>query len=696
MFDSLEDLMIAASSALKPPERLTVSEAAVKYRVLNTPGGFSGPWSHDKTPYMVEPMDTLTSTEFTGMAFVGPAQAAKTEIFNNFLLYTVLCDAMDMMFIHPTQKSAREFSFSKLNRFFRYNKDVGSLIMPGRQNKNTFDVRFTNGMILTLSWPTITELSGKSVPLLWLTDYDRMVADVEDEGPPFDLARKRATSFKTIGMTVAESSPGSIVDSKKTITTARHAAPATVKSLKADILTIYNRGDMRRWYWTCVGCGEGFEPSFERLSWEDSADFMECAETATLNCPHCGQVHTHEQTKYSPSKFELNQAGVWVAEGQYLKDGVLQGKRIRSDIASFWLMGPAAGMTDWKTLVFRYLQAKDLYERTGDENTLKNTVNVDQGLPYTPQRDRVGLLPEVLKASAHPYKIKTVPQGVRFLIATVDVQARSFEVQVHGVGENFDIWIIDRYAITRSKRKDDDGKEAWIEPGAYPEDWHILVDEVATKTYELNDGSGRRMQIKACSVDSGGEAGVANNAYSFWRWLRDKCEVTGLHRRFHLIKGTGNKSNPRIKLTYPDSTRKDRKAAANGDVPVWQINSNTVKDQAQNMLSREHEGGGKVTFTADLPDKFYEELTAEERTPKGWLNQRNARNESWDLLVYCIAISLTPGIQVEHIRWDNPPKWAAPWDVNDLIIAPETGPKYMGERAATGKLSIAELAQKLA
>jgi phage terminase large subunit GpA-like protein len=67
-------------------------------------------------------------------------------------------------------------------------------------------------MLFTLSWPTISELSGKPIPRLWLSDYDRMPQNVDGEGAPFDLARKRAQTFKRYGMTVAESSPGFAVD----------------------------------------------------------------------------------------------------------------------------------------------------------------------------------------------------------------------------------------------------------------------------------------------------------------------------------------------------------------------------------------------------------------------------------------------------------------------------------------------------
>ena len=57
--ESLESLIVDTAAAARPPERLTVSEASEKYRKLNNPGSYVGPWLNDTVPYLVEPMDVL-------------------------------------------------------------------------------------------------------------------------------------------------------------------------------------------------------------------------------------------------------------------------------------------------------------------------------------------------------------------------------------------------------------------------------------------------------------------------------------------------------------------------------------------------------------------------------------------------------------------------------------------------------------
>lgn len=664
-YQTLEEIVLETAEMVRPPERLTVSQAAEKYRVLNNPGSYVGPWRNDKTPYLIEPMDELTNHSFEAVIFVGPAQTGKTDMVLNWLTHTALCDPADTMIIEKSQATARDFAKRRVERLFRHTEAVGERVVPGRQNQNLYDTRFKSGWLLTLSWPTINELSGKPIPRLWLTDYDRMPEDVDGEGSPFDLARKRATTYKRFGKTVAESSPGVEVDDPKWIASTPHEAPPT-----RGILALYNRGDRRRWYWQCPECSEAFEPDFKLLVWPQTDDIQEAAEKAEMSCPHCGSLIPPTR------KNELNRKGRWLKDGEkMLADGTIVGKPRRSEIASFWMKGPAAAFADWSTLVANFLRATEEFDRTGSEEALKTTVNTDQGLPYVPQSTEGDRLPEELKSRAEDWggtqEEPVVPNGTRFLVATVDVQAGgrpSFVVQVHGFGVGSDCWLVDMFKIRKSYRQDNDGDSALLDPAAYLEDWDTITKQVVEKTYPLNDGSDRRMSIKITGVDSGGAAGVTANAYNWWRGL--KSGSAGHHKRVRLMKGDPGRMAPRFRESFPDSQRKDRHAGARGDIPVVFVGSNLMKDQAHARLGRtDRPGGGMVRFPIWAPNWLYTQLTAEVRTDKGWVNPRRFRNEAWDLFVYALTLTLHPNIRIEQIDWDRPPAWAEEWDANALVIS---------------------------
>lgn len=689
-FETVEQMLIATAEAIRPPERLTVSEAAARYRKLHNPGAYSGPWLNETTPQMVEPMNTLTSTEFTGMIFVGPAQSAKTDsLALNWLTYTAVCDPADFMIVQTSQGTARDFSKRRVERLFRHSPRVGSMVLPGRQNQNTYDTKFISGMLLTLSWPTINELSGKPIGRLLLTDYDRMPENIDGEGSPYDLAKKRATTFGRYGMTAAESSPGYEVDNPRWQPTVPHEAPPT-----RGILALYNRGDRRRWLWKCPHCATKFEPEFSYLRWPESSDKLESAEQAYMVTPCCGGIIHHSEGISGPGKYELNLGGKWIRAGQKWEvDDSIVGTAVRSDIASFWLKGVCASFADWKSLVFNFLAAQEEYEKTGSHEALKTTVNTDQGLPFIAPAARASRLPEDLKARAEDFGDRIVPDGVRFLIASIDVQKSRFVVQVHGVGEGGDFWIVDRFDVRKSKRLDAESERLPVDPASYLEDWQLLVDQVIERTYLLNDGSDRKMRIKAIGCDSGGREGVTVKAYEFWRWLRDS-HPGDHHSRFRLIKGEANRNAPRVRISYPDSDRRDRRAAARGEVPVLMINPNELKDQVAGMLDRHDERGGRVNYPSWLPDWFFSELCAEQRTAQGWINPKRLRNESFDLMVYAVAICVSSLVRLEQIDWNSPPAWAKDWDENDLVSNKDE-PIAFSQRTEK-KADLSSLAEQLA
>lgn len=692
-YASVEQIVAERAGVVRPPMRMSVSAAAEEFHYVYKPGSYIGEWDNTFAPYLVEPMNEMTSLDFTGLIFVGPARCGKSVMVYNWLAHTALCDPADMMVIHMTQASARDWSNRELAMTLRHSPKIAATLIPGRQNDNVWDKRFKSGMQLLISWPVITQLSGKTIPRLWLMDYDRMPEDVDGEGNPYDLASKRATTFGRYGMTVAESSPGHDIDNPKWIASSPHQAPPT-----KGILALYNRGDRRRWYWKCLQCGEPFLPSFGLLDYDASTpDPIEAGEKATMVCPHCGYPHVHAD------KHQLNLTGKWVKDGQkWLKDGSLEGTPARSSIASFWLDGTCSAFMEWKAIVAKYIIATREYETTGSEDALRVTVNVDQGSAYLPIAMGEGRLPEQLKARAEDLGERVVPVGTRFLLALIDVQKSRFVVQVHGVGVGGDIYVVDRFDIKYSRRidPDTDGQFLWVKPASYLEDWQLLIDEVMLKTYPLGDGSGRRMQIMFTGCDSGGYAekgrdskvGVTAKAYEFRKWLRDNDDH-GLLNRFTLIKGDPKKEAPRARVGFPDAERKDRRAQARGEVPVLMLNSNLLKDQADAMLSRTEPGGGMVHFPKWLDDDFYVELTVEVKTPKGWENLKHRRNESWDLLYYCVGLCLSRYVRIDTVDWDDPPGWAAEWESNDLVIA--SGGNKRFDSSAEKKYSLEELAEML-
>ncbi len=670
---------------MKPPERITISQAAERHIRLSNAGSYIGPFRTDFAPYMQEPMDVLTSRLFSSTAFCGPAQSGKTEaMILCWLGYSVRIDPMDMTVYSPTMAASRDFSVRRISRLHRNSPDIGQVMLKDRDSDNKFDKHYKTGMILSLSWPTVTEFAGKPIPRVALTDYDRMDDDIGGDGNAFDLASKRTTSFGSFAMTVAESSPSRPIENPKWIRKSPHEAPPC-----KGILGLYNRGDRRRWYWPCPSCGKYFEGRWDMLKWQSKATHLDSAETVIMEAPCCSY-------KIKPDQRQgMQEFGTWLKDGESI-DPITNrkvGKGVRSDMASFWMFGVAAAFTTWKQLVMTYLNAMAQFEKTGSEEELKKFFNTDLAEPYKPKQDDLQRLPETLKSRAEHFPVQEVtslqriwresnrdtniepmvPAGVRFLLATVDVQQNMFVVQVHGIlpGDPFDVVVIDRFSIRKSLRLDHMGESMWVKPGTYLEDWSEVTSEVIERTYELSDGSGRRMGIKFTGCDSGGASRTTTNAYEFYRKIRKDGDAG----RFHLLKGDPLPSRPTTQITFPDSNQRDKLAAAKGDVPVMLLNSNVLKDSLVNRLDCVEPGKGMFRFPDWLPDWWFNEMCAEIRTEKGWESTSYRRNEGFDLSYYVIALCMSSVLRVNSIDWNNPPAWATSWanGGSNFLVTKEAG-----------------------
>ena len=647
------EIVRTTSELLKPGRRIRPSEAAAQW--LRTE---KGGWDPALTPMMVEPLDLLAGREYTGIVFVGPARSGKTmSLLLAGVTYVVTCAPDDTLIVQMSQDAARDFSRMDLDRAIRHSPELAARLSSRARDDNTFDKFWRSGIVLKLGWPAVSQLSSKTLRYVMMTDYDRPGNrdDVDGEGPLWDLGAKRVETYMSRGKVLAESSPGGeYLDGHWKPSTPHEGPPAQ------GIVSLYNRGTRARWYWPCLHCGEHFQaepglgnfalPKFDEIEklvqTEDLSHLAD--EWSKIVCRRCGTLH---QLSDRPA---MNAAGRWLHEGQAFEAGAIVGERRRSQIASYWLGGVAAAYQRWDSILLKYLQAVRTFVTTKDESPLKATTNTDQAAPYLPRVAANKRGAEHLLERLESWPRGLVPSSVRFLTAAVDVQGNRFVVQVYGWGAGLECWIVDRFVVSSSHRQEGD-RTAALDPASYVEDWEVLQEQVISRSYALADDASRALEVALTCCDSGGREGVTEKAYEFWRRLRNR----GLGRRFVLVKGDGNMNSPRIRETWPDSKGRRDRTLGQGDVPVWFLNVNVLKDGIVGDLAREMKGPGYVHIPRWIEPEFFQEITAETRTERGWVRPNTGvRNEAFDLHVYARAACIL--LAAEAIDWDHPPEWASP------------------------------------
>lgn len=669
MYAKARDIRCDTSGMLRPPRRVKVSEGAQFLQIANPSGSF-GKWSPTVAPYMVKPLDLTSSRRYEAVVFVGPARSGKTvALVDGLLAYTITCDPADTLIVQTNKDQAEDFSKTRIARAIKASPELRTQLSPRAHDDNVLLKFFRSGMSLRFGWPSLSIASGKDIRRVLMTDVDNFTGDLSiDEA--FGLFLKRTQTFMSAGVLVAESSPAKdYTDGKWRPKTAHEAPPAP------GIMSLYNRGDRHRWYWPCPECKEYFQaapgiegfnlPSFDELFERLKADDTLAMATShsLLYCPHC---HVGLEQRW---RRQMNAKADWVGEGQAIhSDGSVTGELVESRTASFWLGGVAAAYQSWGSLVERYLQAVKAFSTTGDEKSLRTTTNVDQAMPYLPMSARSDGNPGEMQARAETWPKSVVPDGAHVLTSQVDVQGNRFVVQVLGWGPSpaggLERWIVDWFSLKSSRRADGAGGWLPMEPAKYLEDWNRLIEKAIDRRYPTS--TGEEIAIRGTVIDWGGKSGTSTRAMEFWRLLRKRR----LHWRVRLGKGDGRLSIPLVSETFPDARqRKDRRSGATGDVPQLLMNVNRLKDMVSANLARRERGPGFYHFPDWLAPSFYEELTAETRTDKGWVNLSRRRNEALDLC--CYGEGLAMWLKLSNIKWSRPPTWAQPVAATPVVTESE-------------------------
>ena len=318
---------------LRPEQPLTVSEWADRYRKLSSKASAEpGPWRTDRTPYLREPMDCLSSENpVQRVVMMFAAQTGKTEAGSNWLGYVIDHAPGPMLCVQPTIEMAKRLSKQRLESMITETPVLAAKIAPARSRDsgNTmFSKEFSGGIMLMAGANSATGLRSAPCRYLFCDEVDAFPADVDGEGDPVSLAERRTTTFAR----------------RKILLT----STPTVKDFSR-IESEYLRSDQRRFYVPCPACGAMEWLKWGQLKWVDGKP-----ETARYKCEHCGE------------QFEEMHKPAMLRGGEWRATAPTNGRT-----AGFHLSGlySPLGWCSWEQLVDDFLRAK------GDAPALKTFVN---------------------------------------------------------------------------------------------------------------------------------------------------------------------------------------------------------------------------------------------------------------------------------------------------------------------------------
>lgn len=661
----------ALRTAFIPQDRVDVAAWAAAHRWVE--GARAGRWDPSFAPYLNAPMHDVNSGLYTTTAIVGPGQCGKTASAENWLLASIDADPADMLWYMQTDESLRAYVKQTINPLIEAHP--GAAAKQGlRPVDDSLGFKRFRGMTVQFLAAARSNLINKKAARIVADEFD---AYDEGLGDPKTLLDVRRQTYGRDSMLLVISHPD------------RAAGPHPA-DWNAGIMQIYRDSTRCTWWWPCAACG-GFcspNPGTARhmaLTYPDGGTPDIAEAEARLLCPICGALIEDTQRRL------MNADGVWIGNGQSIdEDGRVTGTLAANDTAGFWIVGAMSPflLKGIGGLARARVAAQRAFEQTGEDTTLREVCVKQWGIPYAPPRRATDIDASVIADRAEPIERGQVQPGVRFITASIDVQGNRFEILWRGWGVQGESWVIEHRVVHEIA-----GRQ--VNPATAPEDWTAILTMALETAFPLADGSGRVMRVRAAGYDSGGAAGVTDQAYAAWRRFKlarraRMCGVVSGRDAWSLLplKGVANASDHRMSVVYPDSARKDRRAGARGEIPLGQFNPNRFKDFLANQLERAEPGPGYVhipaAFRSDqAPHAWFEQLAAEQRTKAGTWEKRSAgaRNEVLDLMVMADAMAHLHGLR--RFDWAKPPVWAAEWDRNPCVVLPDTqGPAGADSRAS--------------
>jgi len=579
--------------SLTPPPRLTVSEWADTYRLLNQRSSAEpGRWRTDRTPYLRALMDDLSEhSPVQVVTFMKSAQVGGTEAGNNWIAYIIDHAPGPALVVQPTVDMGKRWSRQRLAPMVEDMPSLSARIKPARSRDSgntTLSKEFDGGLMIITGANSASGLRSMPVKYLMLDEVDAYPHDVDGEGDPVELAEKRTKTFSR----------------KKILNISTPTDAATSR-----IWRKFQQGDQRHYHVPCPHCQEKQRLEFKHLHWEKTDAGEHLPETARYTCIHCGTlIDEHNKT--------------WMLEnGEWVSEGTPNDKHHSYHINSLY---SPLGWGSWAEMVEKFLRSKESAE------LLKTFTNIDEGLPFEEETDKIDR--HALADRAEDYPLGELQMGDLVLTAGVDTQPDRFEVVV--------------YAHNQTASRVIDYRVIYGSP-----------DEIATRqalddylSAPFKHPSGVELLIKATAIDSGGHNTQTIYDYCRLRKRRGIIAVKGQSQKWKPILGKPTKVDVSIKgKTLPNGAEV---WLVGSDTAKSQIYSRLriTNPDAHGFIhfSKQLDDDFYKQLTAEkLATRYVKGHPVQE-----WVKPAGLRNEVLDCSVYAIAAYHYLGLH----RW-RPSQW---------------------------------------
>jgi len=377
---------------LQKPEKISVSQWAEKYRILDESSNFSGKWTHDVTPYLVGIMDAFNDPYIQEINFCKSTQVGGTEVMLNIIGWIIMEDQAPVMIVYPSDDLAKDISNDRIKPSLSKTPEIKERFYPNSSKELKLKFR---GMTLYLRGSHSAEkLASKSIKYLFFDEIDKLDGASKKEASPYNLAKERT----------------------RTYTYSRKIYTCSTPTLKTNyVWRIHEDADeQRKFFVPCPHCGSYIIFHFDQIKFPKEGTNKERAEEAVYICQECGGKITDRD------KIKMLRKGEW---RDVKKTCVGKARTV-----SFWINALYSRFLTWSEIVMEFLKSKD------DPDQLQNFVNSWLAEPWEDKKTEMSK--NMVLDRQTEIKEFIVPPWAKIITGGVDVQRSSFYWTIRAWGDH--------------------------------------------------------------------------------------------------------------------------------------------------------------------------------------------------------------------------------------------------------------------
>ena len=387
-----------ALAVLKPPEKLTVSEWADKYRILSElDSAAPGHWRTSKTPYLKAVMDAFNADFIHDITFCAGTQLGKTSAEQNMIGYAVAQDPGPMLVVYPSEKLAKFTSEKRLQPLIMLSPALREKF--NERGSKDLELSFDTMYIALVGANSASDLSSRPARYVFFDEIDKFPKWTGAEAGPLELAAERPKTFynrKIVKVSTPTLKTGNIWQGW----------------LNADI--------QYRYFVPCPHCGEMQVLEFGQIKWPEGSDETEARAAASYECKYCHEIIDDRQ------KPAMLRAGEWRGERK---------RKGRAHKVAYHLNSIYSPWLTFGDVAAKFLASKD------EPALLMNFVNSWLAEPWEDKSSR--MKSDVVMEKALPYERGRMPAAAQLVTCGIDVQLDHFYYSVRAWGAHMTSWLVD-------------------------------------------------------------------------------------------------------------------------------------------------------------------------------------------------------------------------------------------------------------